>query len=521
MPETAGALQLLEEIAELMKLNDENPFKVRAFEKAQKTLEGRKDLEKRAKDGTLTELDGVGKGIAAVLTEYFKTGGSAERDALKAKLPDGMLELTQIPGLGPKKARLLIEELEIRTWGELEYACRENRLVGLKGFGEKAQAKILEQLQFLQSTRGQARWVDAEASARGILKKAKGRAEIVGALARRLEIVDGIDVLVEKKQTFESDALPVRVHVTSGSWGYDRVRFSSTEEFWLALGAPAPFPAKSEEEFFEKLKLPYIAPELRETEESVRLAREGKLEELLPWNGVRGVFHNHTTYSDGTASVEEMVEAARSLGYSYIGISDHSQSAFYAQGLKSDALKKQEKEVRKAQEKFPDIRIFWGIESDILADGSLDYPAAELKRFDFVIASIHSRFQMDGEQMTDRMLKAIRNPATRFVGHLTGRLLLGRKGYALDIEKIARECARLDVAIEINAHPSRLDIDWRHGGLLRACGTQVSINPDAHEIEGLKDVEHGVAVARKALLPTSLVVNARSAKDVAAWLQRK
>jgi DNA polymerase (family 10) len=423
--------------------------------------------------------------------------------------------------LGPKKAKLLIDELEIRTWGELEYACRENRLVGLKGFGEKAQAKILEQLQFLQSTRGQARWVDADATARTVLKKAKGRAEIVGALARRLEVVDGIDVLVEKKQEFKSDALPVRVHVSSGSWGYDRVKLSSTEEFWLALGAPAPFPAKTEEEFFAHLKVPFVAPEMRETEESVKLARAGKLADVLPWDGVRGIFHNHTTYSDGTASVEEMVAAARDLGYSYIGISDHSQSAFYAQGLKSDALKKQEKEIRKAQDKFPDIRVFWGIESDILADGALDYPAAELKKFDFVIASIHSRFQMDGAQMTERMLKAIRNPATRFVGHLTGRLLLGRKGYALDIDKIARECAKLDVAIEINAHPSRLDIDWRQGGLLREYGTKVSINPDAHEIEGLKDVEHGVAVARKALLPTGLVVNARSAKEVASWLARK
>ena len=295
---------------------------------------------------------------------------------------------------------------------------------------------------------------------------------------------------------------------------------TGSKEHWHALGNPEPFDVATEEEFFERLKLPMIPPEMRETGEEVKLAKSGALKDLLPWDGVRGVFHNHTTRSDGRDSLEDMVVAAKKCGYAYIGISDHSQSAFYAQGLKSDALLEQEKEIRTLQEKHPDIRIFWGIESDILADGDLDYDAKMLKRFDFVVASIHSRFQMEKEAMTDRILTAIRHPATRFLGHVTGRLLLGRKGYDLHMDKIIAEAARCDVAIEINANPARLDIDWRWGKELRASKTLVSVNPDAHDVAGLSDTIYGIAVARKALLPTGLVVNSRSVQEVEKWLKR-
>jgi DNA polymerase (family 10) len=215
-----------------------------------------------------------------------------------------------------------------------------------------------------------------------------------------------------------------------------------------------------------------------------------------------------------------MVLAAKQAGYKYIGISDHSQSAFYAHGLTVEALKEQEREIKKVQEKHPEIRIFWGIESDILADGSLDYEDSVLKRFDFVIASIHSRFKMDQEAMTDRILAAIRNPRTRFLGHPTGRLLLGRKGYDLHMDRVIAEASKLNVAIEINANPARLDIDWRWGPLLREKKTRVSVNPDAHETAGIEDTRFGIAVARKALLPSSLVVNAHSVSEVEAWLKR-
>ncbi|MDR3607317.1 MAG: helix-hairpin-helix domain-containing protein [Oligoflexia bacterium] len=550
----AETTELLEEIQRLMELKGENPFKVRAFERAAQTIsaaESDSDLEKRARAGSLTELAGVGKGIADVLTEFLLHGKSTVRDELLAALPEGLLQLTQVPGLGPKKARLLIDELGIHSLGELEYACKENRLLKLPGFGEKIQHKIQEGVRFLDSTRGMQRLSEAFASAGAILPEilaaADGlRVSETGALRRRVETLSALEFLVEVSDTAGARAaaearvqkaieqyrrkhggtIAIEIHYSAASrFGYELARTTGSEAHWLALSsgslAAGQFAdCESEEKFYARLGLPVIAPEMRETGEEVALARRGELDQVLPWNGIRGVFHNHTTRSDGTATLEQMVVAAKQKGFSYIGISDHSQSAFYAHGLKSDDLKAQEKEIRDLQQNHPDIRIFWGVESDILADGSLDYEVSELKRFDFVVASIHSRFQMDRETMTQRVLEAVRNPYTTFLGHATGRLLLGRKGYELDMEKIIEEAARRKVAIEINANPARLDIDWRWGPSLRKNGTFVSVNPDAHDTAGLDDTLYGIAMARKALLPSSLVVNSRSADEVAEWLKR-
>ena len=525
---------------ELLVLNEENPFKVRAFEKAAAAVAGRTDLEERARAGTLTELEGIGKGIAAVLTEYLVAGKTTERDGLRAKLPEGLWALTRLSGLGPKKARQVIDELGITSVGELEYACRENRLLKIKGFGEKAQEKILDSIEFSRKNEGKLRIDTAFAWARKFIARLDGLPGAkkafyseTGALRRRLEVVERLEFLIDESfagpssralETMCSEdpiAVPVQILTAPARrFGYELARTTATAEHWQALGAPEPFDAPDEAAFFSRLALPVIPPEMRETAESVRWAKEGALAKVLPWDGIRGVFHNHTIRSDGAATLEEMVLAAKKRGYSYIGISDHSQSAFYAQGLKLPELLTQEKEVRALQEKHPEIRIFWGIESDILVDGSLDYEAQVLKKFDFVVASIHSRFQMGREAMTDRLLEAVRHPATRFLGHVTGRLLLGRKGYDCDLERVIREAARCDVAIEINANPARLDIDWRWGGQLRQAGTLVSVNPDAHDIQGLDDTVFGVAVARKALLPAVQVVNARSVEDVARWLKR-
>ncbi len=355
-----------------------------------------------------------------------------------------------------------------------------------------------------------------------------------------MEVVNGLEFLIElpKKnaETIKADLeqaaenlqkaeklqVPIRLHFsTAENYGYNLAHLTASPEHWQLLPrVESGRNSQTEEEFYEKLGLPWISPEMRETGEEIELAQKGKLSDVLSWQGIQGVFHNHTTRSDGSASLEEMVVAARDLGYKYIGISDHSQSAFYAQGLKGEDLLTQEREIHEVQEKYPDIKIFWGIESDILADGSLDYDEKILKRFDFVIASIHSRFQMDKEAMTDRILEAIRNPYTRFLGHATGRLLLGRKGYDMHMERIIEEAAKRDVAIEINSNPARLDIDWRWGAKLREYQTVVSVNPDAHDTDGLKDVHFGVAVARKALLSQGLVVNARSVNDVEKWLKR-
>lgn len=537
---------ILDEIRKIMEIQGENPFKVRAFQKAVEALERGGDLRQRAQEGTLTEIPGVGKSIAEIISDFILKGETPVLDQLRRSLPQGLMELTVIPGLGPKKARQLIDELEIHSVSELEYACRENRLISLKGFGEKVQKKILEGIEFHRSQQGLMRWVDAQALAERFLEfvaqffSKEGAPKIfsTGALRRRLEILDQLEFLVvggsqksieEAVSKFQVQSpLPIRVYFSSVQrLGVDWVRTSGTSDHWKALGESLESPDsgrlggfETEEKFYAQLGLPWIPPEMRETGEEVSLARSGDLAQILPWDGVRGIFHHHTVFSDGAATIEEMVLEAKQQGYEYIGISDHSQSAFYARGLKPENLIQQEREIRKVQERYPEIRIFWGIESDILADGSLDYDEKWLKKFDFVIASVHSRFQMDREAMTHRILKAIRNPYTRFLGHLTGRLLLGRRGYDLDFEKIMTESRAQNVAIEINANPARLDLDWRWGRLIRNSGTLVSIHPDAHDIQGIADTVHGVAVARKALLPKSLVLNTRSIEEVEKWLKR-
>jgi DNA polymerase (family X) len=549
MASTEDAVALLEEIHHLMQLKGENPFKIRAFEKAIGVIAERDDLTERAKEGTLIELEGIGKGISEVLTEFLLKGTSQARDELRKAVPNELVELSKIPGLGAKKAQALIEQLEIKSVGELEYACKENRLLTLKGFGAKTQAKILENIAFYKTGEGFRRLGDAYEPSLEIKKDlekimkgidARLRVSETGALRRRMEVLKSLDFLLETNSKTEKEiktkieawvkkikpkylSLPaIQISYSdTKDFGYELAKTTATEEHWNALGCPMASSVSNEEEFYSKLKIPFIPPEARETGEEVKLAQKGDLANMIPYDGVKGIFHNHTTLSDGVNSLEEMVIAAKKEGFKYIGISDHSQSAFYARGLKPDTLLEQEKDIRKVQDKHPEIKIFWGIESDILADGSLDYDDKTLKKFDFVIASIHSRFQMDKETMTKRVLTAIRNPRTHFLGHMTGRLLLGRKGFELDMEKVIEEATKNKVAIEINSHPQRLDIDWRWGPWLRKNGTMVSINPDAHEVDGLKDVRYGIMVARKAMLPVKQILNSQSVKEVEAWLHQK
>jgi DNA polymerase (family 10) len=547
-PSTAS--DLLSEIQSLLELSGENPFRIRAFEKAAHQLAGRDDLLERAQKGTLQEIPGVGKGIAEILVEFLLQGRCSVLEELKKSISPALLELTQIPGLGPKKAKILIEELGIQSVGELEYACKENRLVRLKGFGEKAQKKILDAVILQASYEGYRKlsdvWGVAEELYRQLQKAFPGlRVSETGALRRKSEVLKSLDFMI----ALPSDGSPVEniqikvdhyiknfvkglemscpIHlewVESENFVFELARTTGSEAHWKALGDPDQSTfvgVSSEETLYSKLGLEWIPPEIRETGEEVVLAKSGGLKQLLPWEGLRGVFHNHTTRSDGSATLEEMVSRAEELGMEYIGISDHSQSAFYAQGLKENDLKEQYSEIQEVQARHPKIRVFWGIESDILVDGSLDYPQDLLEMFDFVVASIHSRFNMDRESMTERVLKAVRHPATRFLGHPTGRLLLGRRGFDIDLEAVIQEAARCSVAVELNANPNRLDLDWRWGPVMRKYQTLTSINPDAHDLAGLEDTRYGIAMARKALLPRQQVVNTQSAREVEKWLRRQ
>lgn len=545
----ASASDLLFEIQNLLELRGENQFRIRAYEKAAKALSGREDLMERAQQGTLQEIPGVGKGIEHILIEYLLHGKCSELEELKASISPALIELTRIPGLGPKKARHLIDELGVSTIGELEYACKENRLLRIKGFGEKAQKKILEAIALQSAYEGFYKlsdvWDEAEAFYQQVRDQFPGlQISETGALRRRNEVLQSLDFVVGplpesqvgadlrsqlekfRARFIEHQKARCPIHldwVDADGFVFELARTTATDAHWQAIGSPARsqfLGLEKEDQLYSKLGLEWIPAETRETGEEVHLAKGGGLKHLLPWDGLRGCFHNHTVRSDGAATLEEMVTRAEELGMEYIGISDHSQSAYYAQGLKEDDLEAQYAEVQEVQERHPKIKIFWGIESDILADGALDYPAKVLKRFDFVVASVHSRFNLDREAMTERILNAVRHPATRFLGHPTGRLLLGRKGYDVDLEAILKEAAQCDVAVELNSNPNRLDVDWRWGPVMRKYHTLTSINPDAHDLAGLEDTRYGIAMARKALLPVDQVINSKSVQEVEKWLRR-
>jgi DNA polymerase (family 10) len=641
-------IELLEQWAEVSELLGENRFKVQAYQRVAQSLAAQRALWEQqeplkarpgaevgaesfleslrllAKAGRLREISGVGAGIEQILNEFLLTGRSLAFEDLRRSVPAGLFELSQVPGLGPKKAAVVLAELGIRSWVELEYACQENRLAHLKGFGPKLQKKILEGVQFLAAHRGMKTLGELEPVRAILLEELRRlfpgrRIEETGALRRKLEVLSQLEYLMELHpneapsqllgqpgldqasplpsgqraqaqidssssfrdvhlegpfclpalwldqsthpllQPFKRSSWRIQLHfATQANWGTRWITTTGSWEHLSELAAElssgleaAPLsekkPAKqsdelapersrlsfnfepwaSEQEFYAQQKLPWIPPECREGglhfPSLLHWARQGGVASLVGSEShrVRGVFHNHTTASDGSASLEEMAARALELGYEYLGVSDHSVSAHYARGLSLEALREQKKELLRVQKKYPQLKLFFGIESDILADGSLDYPDEVLAEFDFVIASIHSRFQMDRAAMTERLLRAIRNPFTSFIGHVTGRLLLGRKGYEVDLEAVIREAQRHHVAIELNCNPARLDLDWRWGPLMSQVGTLTSLHPDAHDLAGLEDTQFGVWMARKGRFPFTQILNTRSAQEVELWLKNR
>ena len=549
---------ILEEIAFLLELKGENPFKVKAYSTGARVIESLpEEPAVLVQKGILRNVKGIGEGLAGTVTELVTTGTSTLYRELKASFPDSLLEMGGIPGLGPKKIKAVYENLGVASVGELEYACIENRLVGLQGFGQKTQEKILAGIRQFKRRQGFHLYANVIDEADLILKAVRGapgivRADLAGELRRRIEVVQNIVLVAASSQpnalekalrsvpdvtqvehqpdtntvTARSpQGLPVTVELVDvAGYGWELLRATGSPEHVEALtqkmhargGALA---GETEEAAYAAASLPFIPPELREGHGEIERAERGRLPALIEAGQVQGVFHNHTIYSDGSATVEQMVEAARSLGYRYIGISDHSQSAFYANGLKEDRVRAQHAEINAVQKKFPDIRIFKGIEADILVDGAMDYPDEVLATFDFVIASVHSRFNLSEEDQTRRICRALANPYVTMLGHATGRLLLSRDVYRVDMHKVLDAAAEHNKIVEINANPHRLDLDWRLCGYAKEKGVAFSINPDAHSTEGLSVVPFGVNVARKGGVTAQDVVNTLPVEAMTARLQ--
>jgi DNA polymerase (family 10) len=561
---------VLEEIARLLELAGENPFKVRAYETGSRAvLAYPGDLSSALSSGDLAQIKGIGKSLAGVIGELLSQGDAALYKELKAKTPPGLMELLQVPGLGPKKARILFHDLNITGIGELEYACQENRLTALPGFGAKSQEKIKAGLASLRRYAGLFRLGDLLPLAESIAarwRKVPGiqRLELAGPIRRGLEVAGAIDLAIAtdqpqqvvaglekilgaefkdrgsgKLETTLPQGMPLRLTLaTPEIFGAAWLAATGNEAHFQALqrlanahnleinphgllATGALQPCREEADIYRRLGLPLIPPELREGLGEIEAGRDNRLPRLVTGADIRGCFHVHSYYSDGVNSVEELIAAATQRGWSFLGLSDHSQTAFYAGGLKPPDLDRQRQDVEARRREHPNFSLFWGVESDILSDGSLDYPDDILQGFDFVIASIHSQFHLQQGAMTERILKALASPFCTMLGHMSGRLLLAREPYALDLEAILKFAGAHQVIMEINASPYRLDLDWRWLRQAKELGILISINPDAHSLEGLNDVKYGVMTARKGWLAPEDILNTYPPAEVAQILRRR
>ncbi|MBN1901504.1 DNA polymerase/3'-5' exonuclease PolX [Candidatus Sumerlaeota bacterium] len=564
---------ILDEIAVFLELKGENVFKCNAYRNASRTIANlEQDLNDFHTPADLSQIKGIGSSLAEKIYSFIQTGHFPLYEELKAGIPTGIVEMLRIQGLGPKKARTLHEKLGIASIGELEYACRENRLLEIPGFGEKTQENILKGIEYLKKSQGRFHLHEAKAAAGNLYEDLSRLSfvkhiEIAGSLRRYKETIKDIDLLItttkpEKvMEAFVSHPLvedtiargKTKSSVRLSSGINADLRVVSDEEFPFALmyftgskehnilmrgralkqgyklneyglfrrDSNKSKALESEAEIFAELGLSYIPPELREDQGEIDAAEKKAIPKLVQFKDLRGLFHLHTPYSDGLPSIQDYVDYARKRDWEYIGISDHSQSAYYANGLSLEKIERQIREIDSINGKIGGFRIFKGIESDILPDGSLDYPDNILALFDFVIISIHSKFKMTRDEMTGRIIRAMQSPYATMLGHPTGRLLLGREGYQLDMEAIIKSAAANHVAIELNSHPYRLDLDWRYIRRAIEAGVLISVNPDAHRLENMEYAELGTGIARKGWCEPRHILNAQSARQAQEFLRRK
>lgn len=573
-------ISILEEMGTLLELQGANPFKSRAFHNASRAVEGiTQDIGEMVASGTLRTVKGIGEGIARVITDLISTGVSKDYDELKASVPAGVLEMLKIQGLGPKKVKLLYEKLKITGVADLEAAAKAGRLEKLDGFGKKSEENILQGIQAMRN-RGEKSLYPVAAGAAELLladiRKERGvlRSAIAGSIRRRKELIGDIDLLVSAKEaarvkimeTFTAHPevqtilahgetkssvvlrqgincdlrivadteFPFALNYSTGSKEHNVEMRSRARKQGLSLneyaftpladevprGKKPRIPSCNEEaDIYEALGLTYIEPELRENMGEFEAAENGTLPILLKETDIKGTLHCHTTYSDGVNTLAQMVDAARSLEWKYLGIADHSRAAAYAGGLTIDQVKDQVREIDTLNERLRGFRVFKGTECDILPNGSLDWPEKILTLFDYVVISIHSNFKMSEKDMTKRIIRALKSKHATLLGHPTGRLLLSRDAYPVDMVQVIDAAADYGKGIEINAHPMRLDLDWRLCRYARDKGVKIFINPDAHSIDGLRDVYTGVGIARKGWIEARHVVNAWPVERVASFLE--
>lgn len=568
---TNEIIKILEEISLLLELKGENPFKARSYQVAARSLETlQEDLPDLVRENRLDSVRGIGEALSKKIGELVLTGRLAYYENLKASIPPGHLEMLKIPGLGPKKINALYDRLGIETVGELEYACHENHLTELPGFGRKTQDKILDGIKQILRYRERRLYAEVIGEAEGLLNLLKGWKDVMevrlgGSLRRGYETVKDIDLLaatrdpgslgdsfaalpvvesiIAKGETKISVALESGINcdlrlVTPEEFPYALHHFTGSREHNTAMRGRAKHRGlkmneyglfrddqnilcRNEEELFQALGLAYIPPELRENMGEIEAAEKGTLPRLIEERDIRGLFHVHTQASDGADSLETLAHHAREKGFSYIGISDHSRSAFYAGGLSVEAIRVQHDRIDELNARDSSFRIFKGIESDILPDGRLDYDDEVLARFDFVIAAVHSQFGMPEADMTRRVVAALSNPFTTILAHPTGRLLLAREAYRLNIQEVIDVAAEEGKVLELNINPQRLDLDWRNCILAKRKGIKIVLGPDIHNREAFDYLPLGVKIARKGWIEPDDCINTLSREEAIRFLDQR
>ena len=564
--------RVLGQIAAFLELRGEDQFRVRAYKAAARAVTSYPDdLRQALASGALTELKGIGPATLDIIDEILTGGRSHVLDELREQIPPGLVEMLQISGLGVAKIRQIHESLGIDSLAELEEAARSGRLAGLPRFGRKTAENILKGIDFLRHVGGHRLFHHARKEARAladVLSATPGvrRAEVAGSVRRCREIIRDLDFVVlldgppapffnrlatapgvtqsipagDRRVTlrFQSGSV-AEIHAASEpQFGFQFVRATGSEEHVAALAARArahglsweddglahdgmPLPTPTEESVYDALDLQWIPPELREATGEIEAAAAGTLPDLIRLEDLQGFLHCHTDYSDGSSRVSDWAASAAERGYTYLGITDHSQALTDAGGLLARDIARQHAEVDAVNRDFPHLRVLKGVEADILEDGSLDYTPQLRAGFEFIIASVHRHIILSTDEMTARVLTAMDDPTMTILGHPTGRLLLSRDPFPLDLERVFETAAERGIAVEINADPQRLDLDWRVLRQASAAGVTISVGADAHNTAGMANVEIGIGIARKGWLTAATVLNTRSADEFLAFARRR